>query len=145
MYQINENVTQYAIHKQKVGYSEFWAPIREGKLGELFVGKSVPIRNDRSVRKDIRNIGVELYITNQRCCIRLHFKDADRRKEIMTLFPESDYTWEYRDSPKAVKVIFPVLNKGKNDRDDWDEIREKLVGMGTDIFNKIRESGDDVF
>ena len=25
-------------------------------------------------------------------------------------------------------------------RDDWDEIREKLVTMGTDIYNKINES-----
>ncbi|MDE0638504.1 MAG: hypothetical protein OXI43_21895 [Candidatus Poribacteria bacterium] len=145
LHQLNGNVARSAIHKQKVGYSEFWAPIREGKLGGLFVGKPVPLRNDRSIRKNIRNTGVELYIINQRCCIRLHFKDADHRKKIMTLFPKSDYTWEYKDSPKEVKVIFPVLDKGKNDRDDWDEIREKLVGMGTDIYNKIKESGDNVF
>ena len=58
----------------------------------------------------------------------------------MALFPESDYTYEYNDSPKQIRVQLPVLDKGKNDRDDWDEIREKLVVMGTDIYNKINES-----
>ena len=58
----------------------------------------------------------------------------------MTLFPESEYRYEYRDTPKEIKVNFPVLDKGKSDRDDWDEIREKLVAMGTDIYNKINES-----
>ena len=39
------------------------------------------------------------------------------------------------------KSIFPVLEKGRDDREEWDEIREKLVEMGTDIYNKINESG----
>ena len=58
----------------------------------------------------------------------------------MALFPESDYSYEYKNSPKEIKVQFPVLDKGKNNRDDWPEIREKLVNMGTDIYNKINES-----
>ena len=58
----------------------------------------------------------------------------------MQLFPESEYNWENKDSPKQTKVKFPILKKGKNDRDDWDEIREKLVSRGTDIYNKINES-----
>ena len=58
----------------------------------------------------------------------------------MALFPESDYPYEYNDSPKQIRVQFPVLDKGKNDSDDWDEIREKLVVTGTDIYNKINES-----
>ena len=37
-------------------------------------------------------------------------------------------------------ILFLVLDKGRNDRDDWDEIRGKLVDMGTDIYNKIKES-----
>ena len=42
--------------------------------------------------------------------------------------------------PEKQKVQFPVLDKGRKDQDDWDEIREKLVAMGTDIYNKIDES-----
>ena len=124
--------------KGEAGYSEFWAPIREGN--GVFSGKPVPIRDEGWIRRDIRGTGVALYITKQRCYVRLYFKDENHRKEIMVLFPESDYDYEYEDSPKETKVKFPVLDKGKNNRDDWDEIREKLVAMGTDIYDKINES-----
>ena len=130
--------------KGDIVYSEFWAPIREGKFGELFAGKPVPIRNEGWISKSIRNIGVALFITNQRCYIQLYFQGEnpfERRDRIMELFPESDYPHEYNDSPKQIRVQFPVLDKGKDNRDDWDEIREKLVTMGTDIYNKINESG----
>ena len=125
-----------------VGHSEFWAPIREGN--GVFVGKPVPIRHEGWISKSTRNIGVALFLTNQRCYIQLYFQGtnpSERREKIMTLFPKPDYTWEDNDSPKQIRVEFPVINKGKNHPDDWDEIREKLVSMGTDIYNKINESG----
>ncbi|MDE0638501.1 MAG: hypothetical protein OXI43_21880 [Candidatus Poribacteria bacterium] len=127
----------------EVGYSEFWAPIREGKFGGLFAGKPVPLSNDGWISKSIRNISTYLFVTNQRCYVQMYFQGEnplERRDSVMELFPESDYSYDYNDSPKQIRVQFPVLNKGKNDRDDWDEIREKLVGMGTDIYNKINES-----
>ena len=123
--------------------SEFWAPIRNGEFGELFAGRPVPISNEGWITKAIRNIGVWLHLTNQRCYVQLYFQGAnrsERRDKVMTLFPESDYVHENKDSSKETKVQFPVLDKGKNDHDDWDEIREKLVAMGTDIYNKINES-----
>lgn len=126
-----------------IEYSEFWAQIRNGEFDELFAGKPVPISNDGWISKSIRNIGVTLFLTNQRCYVQLYFQGKDRlerRDKIMGLFPESDYLYEYNDSPKQIKVQFSVLNKGKNDQDDWDEIREALVTMGTDIYNKINES-----
>ncbi len=129
--------------RSQVGYSEFWAPIRNGEFGELFSGKPVPLSNEGWISKAIRNIGVVLFITNQRCYTQLYFQGEnplERRDKVMELFPESDYSYEYNDSPKQIRVQFPVLDKGKNDRDDWDEIREKLVNMGADIYNKINES-----
>lgn len=128
-----------------IEYSEFWGPIRQGKLGTLFIGKPVPISNERWISKSIRNrnVGVTLFLTNQRCYIQLYFQGKDRlerRDKIMALFSESDYLYEYNDSPKQIRVQFPVLDKGKNDQDDWDEIREALVSLGTDIYNKINES-----
>ena len=125
------------------GYSEFWAPVRNGEFGGLFAGKPVPISNEGWICKAIRNISVCLFLTKQRCYIQLYFEGKDRlerRDTIMALFSESDYTYEYNDSPKQIRVQFSVLDKGKNDRDAWDEIREKLVDMGTDIYNKINES-----
>ena len=124
-------------------YSEFWEPIRNGEFGELFAGRPVPISNEGWITKALRNIGVWLHLTNQRCYVQLYFQGAnrsERREEIMALFPKSEYPHEYKDTPKETKVQFPALDKGKNDRDDWDEIREKLVAMGTDIYNKINES-----
>ena len=119
-----------------IEYSEFWAPIREGN--GLFAGKPVLIRNEGWICKDIRNVGVCLYLTNQRCYIQLYFQSPEHRANIMALFPKSDY--EYKDSPKEIKAQFPVLDKGKNNREDWPEMREKLVSMGTDIYNTINES-----
>ena len=129
--------------KAEVGYSEFWQPIRDGEYGRLFAGKPVPTSNDGWITKAIRNIGVWLHLTNQRCYVQLYFtgsNPSERRDKVMTLFPESDYVHENKDSSKETKVQFPVLDKGKNDLDDWEEIREKLVTMGTDIYNKINES-----
>jgi hypothetical protein len=130
--------------KAEGGYSEFWQPIRDGELGELFAGKPVPISNEGWISKSIRNVGVNLFLTNQRCYVQLYFEGKDRlerRDKIMALFPESDYLYKYNDSPKQIRVQFPILDKGKNDRDNWDEIREELVSLGTDIYNKISESG----
>ena len=73
-------------------------------------------------------------------CISQGENPSERRDKIITLFPESDYDYEYKDTPKEIKVQFPVLNKGRNAQEDWDEIRQKLVAMGTDIYNKINES-----
>ena len=129
--------------KPEVKQSEFWQPIRTGEFGALFAGKPVPIGSEGWITKTIRNIGVCLYLTNQRCYVQIYFHGAngsERREKIMTLFPKSEYVYAYRDSPRETKVQFPVLDKGRKDQEDWDEIREKLVAMGTDIYNKIDES-----
>ena len=129
--------------KPEVKHSEFWQPIRDGEFGGLFTGKPVPISNEGWIAKTIRNIGVCLYLTNQRCYVQIYFHGAngsERREKIMALFPKSEYAYTYRDSPRETKVQFPVLDKGRKNQDDWDEIRKKLVAMGTDIYNKIDES-----
>lgn len=129
--------------KPEVKQSEFWQPIRAGEFGALFAGKPVPVSNEGWITKTIRNIGISLYVTNQRCYVQIYFHGAnrsERREKIMTLFPKSEYTYAYRDSPRETKVQFPVLDKGRKDQDDWDEIRKKLVAMGTDIYTKIDES-----
>ena len=129
--------------KPEVKQSEFWQPIRAGEFGALFAGKPVPISNEGWISRTIHNIGICLYLNNHRCYVQIYFHGAngsERREKIMTLFPKSEYAYAYRDSPRETKVQFPVLDKGRKDQDDWDEIREKLVAMGTDIYNKIDES-----
>ena len=131
--------------KTDTEYSEFWTPILQGELGELFVGKLTSHHNKGwMLAKTIGNIQMWFRIIANKCYIRLYFlrpNRLERRDKIMELFPETDYEYEYKDTSSQTTVIFPVLEKGKNDRDDWDEIREKLVTMGTDIYNKIDESG----
>ncbi len=128
----------------EIGYSEFWAPIRNGEFGELFAGKSTSYHDQGwMLGKMIGNVELWFRLTNRKCYIRLYFLKPNHfecRDKIMELFPESKYDYEYKDTSTQTTVIFPVLDKGKNDRDDWDEIREKLVNMGTDIYNKINES-----
>ena len=133
--------------KAETGESEFWAPIRDGEYGELFAGRPVPIRNDGSISKQVRGISLWLKLRQQHCYVQLFFSGADKsersehREIVMTLFPKSDYSYEYREASQAVSAVFPGLDKGKRNRENWDEIREKLVAMGTDIYNKINESG----
>ena len=118
-------------------YSEFWEPIRrEG----LFQGKPV---HAPSFIKTINGIYLVPELRSHRCQIRMSFEGENRsehRSEIKGFFPESKYKYEYKESPKFASVIFPVLDKGIKDRGNWDEMREKLVSMGTDIYNKINES-----
>lgn len=121
-------------------YSEFWAQIRQDGL---FKGKPVPVPHERFIQKRVRHIVLTLTLNNHSCSIRMSFEGDDRDKRrtaIMKLFPSSEYDYDYRESSKFVSVIFPVLDKGKEDREDWDEIREKLVAKGTDIYNKIKAS-----
>ena len=122
-------------------YKEFWAPILQGELGKLFAGKPESDHNYGWLCKTIRNdIEMWLRCTSQHCYIQLYFQSPEHRDKIMALFPKSDYDYENTDNSTEIRVKFPVLDKGKKDRDDWPEIREKLVSMGTDIYNKINES-----
>ncbi|MDE0020924.1 MAG: hypothetical protein OXT69_06045 [Candidatus Poribacteria bacterium] len=129
--------------------SEFWAPIRRGEYGPLFAGKPVPRKYEHWISKSIRSIGVHLYITSTRCYILLYFggiltqeENITRRDAVVGLFSDQDYNFELNDpSAKQVTAKLPVLEKGKNDREDWDEIREALVQKGKELYNAIENSG----
>ena len=133
---IDSQVKNTAGSEYNSEYSEFWEPIRrEG----LFQGKPV---HAPSFIKTINGIYLVPELRSHRCQIRMSFEGENRsehRSEIMEFFPESKYKYEYKESPKFASVIFPVLDKGRKDRDDWPEIHEKLVSMGIDIYNKINE------
>jgi hypothetical protein len=126
---------------EDVGYSEFWEPIRrEG----LFKGKPVPIRNETWVTKRVRGILVELILQAHKCLVEVSCKGEDRlerRRNIIRLFPKNEYEYKVHESPKSARVRFPVSDKGKKDREHWPEMRKKLIDLGADIHNKIKESG----
>lgn len=126
--------------KTGVEYSEFWEPIRHSGL---FAGKPVPLRDEGWIGKGIRGITLLLQLHNHVCSVMLSFQGddrLDRRAKVVELFSEADYSYELHESPKFANVIFPVLEKGKKDHEDWPEIREKLTGLGEDIYYKIKDS-----
>ena len=126
--------------KTGVEYSEFWEPIRRSGL---FAGKPVPVRDEGWIGKGIKGISLLLQLHNHACSVLLSFQGEDRldrRAKVIELFPETEYTYELRESPKFANIIFPILDKGKKDHDHWSDIREKLTKIGEDVYNKIKES-----
>ena len=129
--------------KPEVKQSEFWQPIRDGEFGALFAGKPVPVRDDGWISKQIRGVEIILSFRKNRSYVSFLCTGEnriERRDEIIALFPETDYDYYPRESDKRAGFGFHVINKGKDHPEDWDEIREKLVNIGTDIYNKIDES-----
>ena len=126
--------------RSNVEYSEFWEPIRrEG----LFAGRPVPVRHERFIQKRVRHVVLTLTLNNHSCHIQMAFEGdnrIERRNAILELFPKSEYDYDCSESSRSVSARFPVLDKGREDRDDWDEIRDKLVAKGTEVYNKIYES-----
>jgi len=126
--------------KKHTDYSEFWEPVR--KEG-LFAGKPVPLRDEGWIGKSIKGVTIILQFHNSACSVLLSFQGENRiekRDAVIELFPESEYQFELRESPKFANMLFPVMNKGKKDTGDWPIIREKLTELGSDIYNKIDAS-----
>ena len=44
------------------------------------------------------------------------------------------------EAAKHASILFPVIDKGKKDINNWEEIREKFIKIGTDVYNKINKS-----
>ena len=107
------------IENAVVEYSEFWAPIRRDGL---FSGKPVPIRDDGWIGKTVRGVSLSLQLRKFYCCVGLQFQGETRledRAKVLQLFPKSEFNFECKDYPKSASVIFHVLDKGKENRDDW--------------------------
>ena len=90
----------------------------------------------------IHNIEIHLNLNREDCHVRLRFNGKDRvrrRDETLALFSESELSYERTESNKEAYIKLPVLDKGKNDRGDWEEIRKELDDMGTRVYNRIAE------
>jgi len=126
--------------KKNIEYSKFWEPIR--KKG-LFAGKPVPVRDEGWIGKGIKGISLILQLNNHACSVLLSFQGENRikrRNDVLELFPEENYKYKLSESPKFAKILFPVLEKGKKDKDHWPEIREKLTKLGEEVYYKIRDA-----
>lgn len=113
-------------------YTEFWEPIRSDRHN-LFSGVPVSVSQ---VYKTINGVELTLGINVSDCYIRLRFR-LERRDEVMELFPESDYDYEYSETENYAIMRFHVFDKGIEERSAWSQIRDRLVSMSTDIYNKL--------
>ena len=113
-------------------YTEFWEPIRSDRHN-LFSGVPVSVSQ---VYKTNNGVELTLGINVSDCYIRLRFR-LERRDEVMELFSESEYDYRYSETERKAIMRFPVLNQGIEDRSAWPQMRDRLVGMGTEIYNKL--------
>lgn len=139
-HQIARPAIDVQTERKNVEYSEFWEPIR--KEG-VFAGKPVPIRDEGWIGKGIKGISLLLQLHNHACSVLLSFQGENRLKRrdaAIELFPKEEIEYELRESPKFANIVFPVMDKGKKDKEHWPVIREKLTKIGTEIYDKIKES-----
>ena len=125
-------------------HSNFWAPIRRGECGGgVFAGK--PVTEDYGwISKTVRGIGISLELKNHDCSVAIYVSGKDRlerRARILSLLPPDKQPDDLRESPRSAVARFPACDKGRKDREHWDEARKKLVALGEEIYNKIKEAG----
>ena len=75
--------------------------------------------------------------------VRVLFRGADRverRARVAALFPTPDYKYELQEAPTFASIVFPVIEKGQKDNEDWPEIRERLTDLGTKVYRAIEQS-----
>ena len=120
-------------------YSEFWAPIREKGL---FAGKPVPA-GDSWITKGAKGAGLDLIVNQSDTKVKFYYKGDNRiekRDKAYEVLSELGYEMILGEAAKHASILFPVIDKGKKDINNWEEIREKLIKIGTDVYNKINES-----
>lgn len=128
------------VERKNVEYSEFWAPIRDSGL---FAGKPVPLRDEAWIGKSVRGIGLKLRLNKHNCSVLLYFSGDERlgrRLAVQELFAGTDLDFELHESPKFANLIFPVLDKGRQDHEDWPLIRQQLTETGERIYRMIEDS-----
>lgn len=129
------------IQAEKTGkeYSEFWAPIREKGL---FAGKPVPV-GDTWITKGVNSAGIDLIVNQKSSKVKVYLKGdnrAERRDRVVEILSDLEYESFTNESPKYAQINYPVMNRGMKDGKHWDEIRSKLLQIGTDIFNKLKNA-----
>lgn len=130
------------IQAEKTGieYSEFWKPIREKGL---FRGKQVPLRHEAFISKGVKGALLCLAVNKSNARISLDFTGKDmiqRRDFALKVLEDLNYNMTTNETEKTAWINFPVIDKGRDDVEDWDTIRQILIEMGTNIYQKISQS-----
>jgi len=126
--------------RKNVEYSKFWAPIRESGL---FAGKPVPKRDEGWILKGIKGAGIILKVNKNYTEIIVEYKGSERIQKRDKLFPALNDIidkLQKKETSKSAQILIPLIDKGRDDIDSWDEIRELMISTGERIYNTIDES-----
>ena len=61
-----------------------------------------------------------------------------RREKAKELFADYDKTYKSIDRVSESGLAFDITDKGRNDRDCWNQIQESLVTEGTYIYEHVQ-------
>ena len=117
------------------GISEFWVPIR---TQGLFTG--APVREgDNWITKSIRGVTVILFAYKNSIKVQVDWplERAVERDAYLQIF--EDYGASSRETGTTAIIEIPLFDIGRNDVDRWDEIRPRLVEVGTSAFEIISQ------
>lgn len=114
-------------------YSEFWAPIRGSGL---FAGKPMQ-EGDSWIAKTVRGVQVNLcaYKGSSRVDAIWPIDRIEERNSFLEHMKELGP--ETHETPKVAIIRFPVMDKGQRHTEHWDEIRQKLVHVGEEVFGIV--------
>lgn len=117
------------------GVSEFWVPIR---AQGLFTGS--PVREgDNWITKSIRGVTVYLFAYQNTIKVQVDWP-LDRAAERDAYLPKfEDYEASSRETGATAIIEIPLFDFGRNEVDRWDEIRTRLVEVGTSAFEIISQ------
>ena len=124
------------------GDTAFWQPIRDDR-SSLFAGRPLAPTNNTGIVKKVRGKGIRiiLVLRNESSIILLLF-DGDnrktRREKAKELFADYDKTYKSIDRVREAGLAFDITDKGRHDRDYWDQIRESLDKEGTYIYQRVQ-------
>ncbi|MEP1306367.1 MAG: hypothetical protein ABJK11_10895 [Balneola sp.] len=126
--------------RKNIEYSKFWAPIR--KEG-LFAGKPVPLRDEGWIGKGVNGAVIILKVNKGYSEVLVEYKGSDRiekRDKLFTILDEVIDNTEKKETSKAAQIQVPVINKGRDNIESWDEIRVLLTSIAEKIYNIINNT-----
>ena len=113
--------------------SEFWAPIR---TQGVFSG--APLKEgDNWISKSIKGVAVILCGYKSKIKVEVHWPldRTEERDAYLNRF--SSYETSQRETQLVAIIEIPLFNFGRTEVERWDEIRTRLVDVGTDAYEII--------
>ena len=117
------------------GVSEFWKPIRSQGL---FAGRPVP-EGESWISKALRGIAISLIANVGATKVQVEWP-LDRIGERDAYLEKfSDYDVHPRETGRVAMIEIPIFDFGRGERGRWEEVRSRLVDVGSAAYEIIRQ------